>query len=110
MLKVMLKLFSFFMKTVGFRTMFVSQEIEFRTMFVSQETIYKMTLILSLKLWRDCELCTWIGNEFHNLGAVYEYDLSNKEERDIGTANAPLTDDLSARLLVSDTCFSKSVI
>ena len=69
-----------------------------------------MTLILSLKLLRDCELRTWIGIEFHNLGAVYEYDLSNKEERDLGTANAPLTDDLSARLCVSDTGFSKSVI
>ena len=90
--------------------MFVSQEIEFRTMFVSQETIYKMTLILSLKLLRDCELRTWIGIEFHNLGAVYEYDLSNEEERDLGTANAPLTDDLIARLCVSDTGFSKSII
>ena len=90
--------------------MFVSQEIEFRTMFVSQEIIYKMTLILSLKLLRDCELGTSIGIEFHKLGAVYEYDLSKKEERDIGTANASLTDDLSARLCVSDTGFSKSVI
>ena len=79
--------------------MFVSQEIEFRTMFVSQETIYRMTLILSLKLLRDCELRTWIGIEFHNLVAVHEYDLSNKEERDLGTA--PLTDDLSARLCVT---------
>ena len=48
--------------------MFVSQEIEFRTMFT---TIYKMTLILSLKLLIDCELRTWTGIEFHNLGAVY---------------------------------------
>ena len=50
------------------------------------------------------------GLEFHNLSAVYEYDPSNKEESDLGTANAPLTDDLSARLCVSDTGFSKSVI
>ena len=38
------------------------------------------------------------------------YDLSNKEERDLGTANAPLTDDLSVRFWVSDTGFSKLVI
>ena len=78
--------------------------------FVSQKTIYKMTLILSLKLLRDCELHTWIGIEFHNLGAVYEQHLSNKEERDPGTANAPLADDLRARSCVSDTGFNKSVI
>ena len=46
--------------------------------------------------------------EFHSLGAVYEYDLSNKEERDLGTANAPLTDDRSVRLWVLATGFSKS--
>ena len=44
------------------------------------------------------------------MGAECEYDLSNKEERDPGTANAPLTDDLSVRLCVSDTGFSRSVI
>ena len=33
-------------------------------------------------------------------GAVYEYDLSNKEERDLGTANTPSTDDCSVRLWV----------
>ena len=51
-----------------------------------------------------------IGIEFHSLGAVYEYDLSNKKERDLGTANAPLTDDRSVRLWVSATGFSKFVI
>ena len=44
------------------------------------------------------------------MGAVYEYDLSNKAERYLGTANAPLTDDHSGRLWVSDTGFSKFVI
>ena len=44
------------------------------------------------------------------LGAVYECDLSNKEEQDLGTANAPLTDDRSVRVRVSATGFSKSVI
>ena len=43
------------------------------------------------------------------MGAVYEYDLS-KEERDLGTANAPSTDDRSLRLWVLATGFSKSVI
>ena len=41
---------------------------------------------------------------------TYEYDLSDKEERDLGTANAPLTDDRSVRLWVSATGFSKSVM
>ena len=71
---------------------------EFHTMFVSQESFNKMHLISSLKLLRDGELRTLIGIEFHSLDAVYEYDLSNKEGRDLGTANAPLTDDLSVRL------------
>ena len=44
------------------------------------------------------------------MGAVYEYDNSNKEERALGTANAPLTDDRSVRLWVSATGFSKSEI
>ena len=52
-----------------------------------------MDLILSLKLVRDDALP--LGIEFHSLGALYNYDLSNKEERDLGTANAPLTDDCS---------------
>ena len=43
-----------------------------------------MTLILSLKLLRDCELRIWTGIEFHNLGAVYEYDISNKERYGVG--------------------------
>ena len=50
------------------------------------------------------------GIEFHSLGAVYEYDLSNKEERYLGTANAPLTDDRSVRLWFSAISFSKSAI
>ena len=58
-----------------------------------------MSLTLSLKLLRDGELRTWVGIEFHSLGAVYEYDLSNNEERDLGTANAPLTCDLPNALL-----------
>ena len=49
-----------------------------------------MSLTLSLKLLRDGELRNWPGIEFHSLGAVYEYDLSNNEERDLGTANAPI--------------------
>ena len=66
--------------------------------------------MLFLKLVRDGALRIGIGIEFHSLGAVYEYDLSNKEERDLGTANAPLTDDCSVRLWVSATGFSISVI
>ena len=69
-----------------------------------------MALVLFLKLARDDALRIGIGIEFHSLGAVYEYDLSNKEERDIGTANAPLTDDRSVRLWDSGTGFSKSMI
>ena len=37
-----------------------------------------------------------------SLVAVFEYDLSNKEECDLGIANAPLTNDLSAWLWVSN--------
>ena len=54
-----------------------------------------MDLILFLKLVRDDALRIGIGLELHSLDAVYEYDLSNKKERDIGTANAPFTDDRS---------------
>ena len=74
---------------------------------ISQYTIYNMDLILFLKLVRDDALRIGITIEFHSLGAVYEYDLSNKEERDLGTANAPLTDNRSVRLMVSATGFSK---
>ena len=38
--------------------------------------------------------------EFHSLVVVYEYDLSNKQERDLGTANAPLIDARNVRLRV----------
>ena len=41
---------------------------------------------MALKLVRDDALQIGIGIEFHSLGAVYEYVLSNKEERDLGTA------------------------
>ena len=51
-----------------------------------------------------------LGIEFHSLGAVYQYNLLNKEERDLGTAKAPLTDDRSVRLWVSATGFNKSLI
>ena len=57
-----------------------------------------MDLILFLKLVRDDALRIGIGIDFHNLDAVYEYDQSNKEERDLGSANAPLTGDRSVRL------------
>ena len=52
-----------------------------------------MDLILFLKLVRydSLRIGIGIGIEFHSLCAVYEYDLSNKEERDLGTASAPLT-------------------
>ena len=74
------------------------------------QTIYNMDLILFLKLVRDDALGIGIGIKFHSLSAVYEYDLSNKEGGDLGTANAALTDDRSVRLWVSATGFSKSVI
>ena len=69
-----------------------------------------MDLILFLKLVSDDALRIGLRIEFHSLGAVYEYDLSNNEERDLGIANAPLNDDRSVRLWVSATGFSKSVI
>ena len=69
-----------------------------------------MDLILFLKLVRDDALRIGIVIEFHSLGTIYEYGLSNKEVRDLGTANAPLTNDRSVRLWVSATGFSKSVI
>ena len=69
-----------------------------------------MYLILSLKLVRDDALQIGIGIEFHSLMAVFEYDLSNNEERDLGTANAPLTGDPIVGLWVSATGFSKSLI
>ena len=61
-----------------------------------------MDLILFLKLFRDEALRIGIGIEFHSLGAVYEYDLSNMDERDLGTAYALLTDYHSVRLWVDD--------
>ena len=69
-----------------------------------------MDLILSLKLVRDGALRIGIGIEFYRVGAVYEYDLSNKKEQDLGTANTPLTDDRSVRLWGSATGFGKSRI
>ena len=69
-----------------------------------------MDLTLSLKLVRDGALRIGIGIEFYSLGAVYEYDLSNNKERDLGTVNTPLTDDRSVRLWVSAKSFGKSRI
>ena len=60
-----------------------------------------MGLILFFKLVRDDAL---------QIGVGIEYDLSNKEERDLETANAPLNDDRSVRLWVSATRFTKSVV
>ena len=77
---------------------------------ISQQTFYNMDLILFSKLVRDDALRIGIGIEFYSLGAVFEYDLSNMVERDLGTANAPLTYDRSIRLWVSATGFSKAVI
>ena len=51
-----------------------------------------------------------IGSEFHFLGAEDENDRSNKEVRDLGSDNVPLTDDLRLRLWVSETGFNKFVI
>ena len=72
---------------------------------ISQPTIYNMDLILFLKLVRDD---AW--NQIPQFGCCIQYDLSNKEERDLGTANAPLTDYYSVRLWVSATGFIKSMI
>ena len=77
---------------------------------ISQQTIYNMDLILFFHLVRDDAFRIRIRIKFHSLGAVYEYDLSNKEQQDLGTANAPLTDDRSVRSWVSASGFSKSVI
>ena len=48
-----------------------------------------MDLILFLKLARDDTLRIGIGIELQSLGDVNKYDISNKEERDLGTANVP---------------------
>ena len=63
----------------------IGQNIQLRIKWtiVSQQTIYNMDLILSLKLVRDNTLRIGIGIEFHSLGAVYEYDISNNEKRDL---------------------------
>ena len=52
----------------------------------------------------------WELNSTVSVCRIRIYDPSNKEEHDIGTANAPLTDDLIIRLWVSDTGLSRSVI
>ena len=64
-----------------------------------------MDLILFLKLVRDDALRSGIG-----IWCCIRMHLSNKKERDLGTANAPLADDRNVRLLFSATGFSKSVI
>ena len=71
------------------------------------QCIFNMDFILPLKLVRDDALRMGIGIEFPSLGAVYEYDLLNKQERGLGTSNVPLTDDRSVRLWVSATGFNK---
>ena len=76
----------------------MSVSIKIDIIYYHRKTIYSECLILFLKLVRDDELRSGIGIEFHHFGAEYEYDLSNKEERDVGTANAPLTYDLIVRL------------
>ena len=68
--------------------------------------IYSICLRLCLKLFKDDEFRNALGNEFHSLGAEYENDLSNTDDCDLGIANVPLADDLSARLCVSDTGFN----
>ena len=42
-----------------------------------------------------------IGIEFHNLGAVAEYDLSKNDVLDLGTAKEPLDADRRLRLCTS---------
>ena len=42
---------------------------------IAQQTISNMYLILFLKDVRDDALLMGIRIEFHNVGAVYEYDL-----------------------------------
>ena len=67
-------------------------------------------LSFCLKSLKEDEFRTLSGKEFHSLGAEYEKDLSNNDVRELGTANVPLADDLSARSCVSDTGFSMVVI
>ena len=62
---------------------------------------------MCLKLFKDDEFRTSLGNEFNSLGAENENDLSNTDDRDLRIANVPLADDLSARLCVSDTGFNR---
>ena len=50
---------------------------------ISQQTIHNTDLVLFLKLVKDYALRIGIVIEFHSLGAVYEYDLSNKEKREL---------------------------
>ena len=100
--------------TRAFGTRWPSTAFNGRTTFknptTALQTIYNMDLILFLKLVRDDALRIGIRIKFHSLGDVYEYHLLNKEEGDLGTANAALTDDHSVRLWVLATGFSKSVI
>ena len=69
-----------------------------------------MDLILFLKLVRDDVLRIGIRIKFQIPHFGCEYDLSKLEERDLGTANAPLTDDRSVRLWLSASDFSRYVI
>ena len=65
---------------------------------------------MRLKSFKVDEFRTSFGIEFHSFGAVYENDLSNIDDRDIGTANVPFADDLRVRSCVSDTGFKRVVI
>ena len=71
---------------------------------------HSICLRFCLKSLKEDEFRTLSGKEFHSLGAEYEKYLSNNDVRDLGTANVPLADDLSARSCVSDTGFSMVVI
>ena len=71
---------------------------------------HSICLTLSLKSCKEDAFRTSFGNEFHSLGAEYEKDLSNIDVLDLGTANVPLADDLSAGLCVSDAGFNRVVI
>ena len=64
--------------------------IKIDTFTITDFFFYNKGLILFLKLFNVDDLRTGIGIEFHSFGAEYEYDLSNKEERDLGTANAAI--------------------
>ena len=71
---------------------------------------HSICLTLSLKSCIEDAFCTSFGNEFLSLSAEYEKDLSNIDVLDLGTANVPLADDLTARLCVSDAGYNRFII